>query len=94
MKLLRWFPALLVALTLVARADAPLTPAIEAALTKEIAVHHAAGVVTLVMQDGKIIHHAATGLADREQKLPMKTVTSNGRHQDQWCYGRSRGAIA
>jgi len=25
-----------------------------------------------VMQDGKVIHHAATGLADREQKLPMK----------------------
>ncbi len=73
MKSLRLVPALLLAFTLAARAAAPLTPAIEAALTKEIAAHHAAGVVTLVMQDGKVIHHAATGLADREQKLPMKT---------------------
>ena len=73
MKSLRLVPALLLAFTLAARAASPLTPAIEAALTKEIAAHHAAGVVTLVMQDGKVIHHAATGLADREQKLPMKT---------------------
>jgi len=65
--------ALLLVLTLIAPAAAPLSTAIEAALTKEIAAHHAAGVVTLVMQDGKVIHHAATGLADREQKLPMRT---------------------
>lgn len=69
----RFALALLLASTLLVRGAAPLTPAIEAALTKEIAAHHAAGVVTLVMQDGKVIHHAATGLADREQKLPMKT---------------------
>lgn len=72
MKHLRLLPALLLVMTLAAPAAAPLTPAIEAALTKEIAAHHAAGVVTLVMQDGKVIHHAATGLADREQKFPMK----------------------
>jgi len=72
MKHLRLLPALLLVMTLAAPAAAPLTPAIEAALTKEIAAHHAAGVVTLVMQGGKVIHHAAIGLADREQKLPMK----------------------
>ena len=64
---------LLLATALTAHAAAPLTSAIEAALAKEIAAHHAAGVVTLVLQDGKVIHHAATGFADREQKLPMKT---------------------
>jgi CubicO group peptidase (beta-lactamase class C family) len=73
MKHLRLLPALLLAHALSVQAAAPLSTAIEAALTKEIAAHHAAGVVTLVMQDGKVIHHAATGLADREQKLPMKT---------------------
>ncbi len=73
MKPLCLLPALLLALTLAAQAASPLSTAIEAALTKEIAAHHAAGVVTLVMQDGKVVHHAATGLADREQKLPMKT---------------------
>ncbi|MFM8471285.1 MAG: serine hydrolase domain-containing protein [Limisphaerales bacterium] len=73
MKHLCLLPALLLAMTLAAPAAAPLPPAIEAALTKEIAAHHAAGVVTLVMQDGKVIHHAATGFADREQRLPMKT---------------------
>jgi CubicO group peptidase (beta-lactamase class C family) len=73
MNSIRPIALLLLASALAAHAAAPLTPAIEAALTKEIAAHHAAGVVTLVMQDGKVIHHAATGLADREQKLPMKT---------------------
>jgi len=39
----------------------------------EIAAHHAAGVVTLVMMDGKVIHHAAVGLADQDKKTPMTT---------------------
>lgn len=46
---------------------------IPAALEAEIAAHHAAGTVTLVIRDGKILHHAATGLADRERNLPMTT---------------------
>jgi len=73
MKLSALLYTLTFATALAVQAAAPLTPAVEAALTKEIAAHHAAGVVTLVMQDGKVIHHAATGLADREQKLPMRT---------------------
>lgn len=73
MKSIRPIALLLLATALAAHAAAPLTSAIEAALAKEIAAHHAAGVVTLVLQDGKVIHHAATGFADREQKLPMKT---------------------
>jgi CubicO group peptidase (beta-lactamase class C family) len=44
---------------------------IQPAMEAEIAAQHAAGVVTLVMQDGKILHHAATGLADREKQTPI-----------------------
>ncbi len=46
---------------------------IHSAMEAEIAAKHAAGVVTLVMKDGKIVHHAATGLADREKQTPMNT---------------------
>lgn len=45
-----------------------IVPAMEA----ELAAHHAAGVVTLVMKDGKVVHHAATGFADLETQEPMK----------------------
>jgi CubicO group peptidase (beta-lactamase class C family) len=34
-----------------------------------------AGVVTLVMRDGRVVQHAAYGLADREAKLPMQKDT-------------------
>jgi CubicO group peptidase (beta-lactamase class C family) len=61
------------AAALAVQAATQISPAIEAALTKEIAAHHAVGVVTLVMRDGKVIHHAAAGLADREQRKRMKT---------------------
>lgn len=44
---------------------------IPATMEAEIAAGHAAGVVTLVMKDGKIIHHSATGFADREKQTPM-----------------------
>ncbi|NJM55799.1 MAG: beta-lactamase family protein [Verrucomicrobiae bacterium] len=60
------------AVALAARAAAPVNPAIEAAMSAEVASHHAAGVVTLVMQEGRVIHHVATGFADREQRRPMK----------------------
>ncbi|MCB1230081.1 MAG: beta-lactamase family protein [Verrucomicrobiae bacterium] len=46
---------------------AGIVPAMEA----QIAAGHTAGAVTLVMKDGKIVHHAATGFADREQEVPM-----------------------
>lgn len=39
---------------------ATIKPAMEAAVAK----HQAAGIVTLVMQDGKVVHHEAVGMAD------------------------------
>jgi len=44
---------------------------IPAAMETEIAAHHTAGVVALVMHQGKVVHHSATGMADREEKRPM-----------------------
>lgn len=44
---------------------------IHAAMEAEIAAHRAAGTVTLVMHDGKIIHHDAAGMADRTKNVPM-----------------------
>jgi CubicO group peptidase (beta-lactamase class C family) len=46
---------------------------IQSAMESEVAAHHAAGVVTLVVKDGKIVHHSASGFADRDQKIPMTT---------------------
>lgn len=45
---------------------------IPAAMEAEIAAHHTAGAVTLVLQDGKVIHHGATGMADREKSVAMR----------------------
>jgi CubicO group peptidase (beta-lactamase class C family) len=47
--------------------------AIHGAMEGEVAAHRAAGVVTLVLKDGKQIHEDAVGFADLEQKLPMDT---------------------
>lgn len=44
---------------------------IPAAMEAEVAAHHTAGAVTLVLQDGKVIHHGATGMADRERSIAM-----------------------
>lgn len=44
---------------------------IPSAMETAVAAGHAAGVVTLVMKDGKVVHHAATGFADREKQTPM-----------------------
>lgn len=44
---------------------------IPSAMEAEVAAGHAAGVVTLVMKDGQIVHHAATGFADCEKQTPM-----------------------
>jgi len=46
---------------------AQIQPVMEA----EIKASHAAGVVTLVMQNGKVLHHSAAGFADVEQQTPM-----------------------
>ncbi|MGD9747102.1 MAG: serine hydrolase domain-containing protein, partial [Verrucomicrobiales bacterium] len=40
-------------------------------MESEIAAHHAAGIVTLVMHDGAVIHHDAAGMADRENSVSM-----------------------
>ena len=45
---------------------------IRAAMNAEVSAGHAAGVVTLVMKDGKIAHHEAAGFADLENRVPMK----------------------
>lgn len=42
------------------------------AMESEIAANHAAGVVTMVVRDGKTIHHAATGLSDIDRQRPMQ----------------------
>jgi len=44
---------------------------IPAAMEAEVAAHHTAGAVTLVLQDGKVIHHGASGMADREKSIAM-----------------------
>ncbi len=44
---------------------------IHAVMESEIAAHHAAGIVTLVLRDGAVIHHDAAGMADREKSVPM-----------------------
>jgi CubicO group peptidase (beta-lactamase class C family) len=56
-----------------AEPSAPQLPGVQAALQAEIDAHHAAGVVTLVMRDGKLLHHAAAGHADLEKQVPMST---------------------
>ena len=55
------------------RAEPPRNPIsqIQSAMETEIAAQHAAGVVTLVMKDGKIIHHSAAGNADLDKKNLM-----------------------
>ncbi len=79
MKLPRLFiPFLFVGLGTVpafAETPAPADPSrlagIHAAMEAEIAAHHAAGVVTLVLKDGKRVHHDAAGMADRERSVAM-----------------------
>lgn len=46
---------------------------IHAAMEAEVRAHHAAGVVTLVMQNGKVLHEDAAGFADLERQQPMRT---------------------
>lgn len=68
-----WFVVLPFFAYLSSRAESPAPPAVvHAAMEAEIAAHHAAGVVTLVLQDGKVIHHDAAGMADRENQVAMR----------------------
>lgn len=45
---------------------------IPAALEAEVAAHHTAGAVTLVLQDGKVVQQGAVGMADRKNSIAMK----------------------
>jgi CubicO group peptidase (beta-lactamase class C family) len=50
---------------------APLA-GISRAMQEQIAANHAAGVVTLVLRDGRVVHHEAAGYADREKRRRME----------------------
>jgi CubicO group peptidase (beta-lactamase class C family) len=67
--------AILSSLSILAGSVRALDPArlaeIPAAMAAEVEAHRAAGVVTLVLHEGKVVHHGATGLADREKAIPM-----------------------
>ncbi len=45
---------------------------IRPAMEKAIASKQAAGIVTLVMEQGRVVHHEAVGMADIRKKLPME----------------------
>ena len=47
-------------------------PAISAAMQEFVDSGEISGAVTLVARGGKVIHHAAVGLADIESNRPMK----------------------
>ena len=51
--------------------DQAALDAIPAAMQQAITAKQAAGVVTLVMEKGKIVHHAATGMADSAKGKKM-----------------------
>ena len=46
--------------------------AIKPAMEDAVAKHQAAGIVTLVMQNGKLVHHEAVGMADVAKGKPME----------------------
>lgn len=53
-------------------AEAPRIDAIHSAMEKAIAQKQAAGIVTLAMKDGKVIHHDAVGFANVAKQQPMQ----------------------
>lgn len=57
---------------LLAADKAPTLPAVVAAMKSELAARHAAGVVTLVMREGRLRHLDAAGYADLERRKPMR----------------------
>jgi CubicO group peptidase (beta-lactamase class C family) len=51
--------------------DASRLEAIGPAMQEAVRAKQAAGIVTLVLQDGKVIHHGAAGMADAQKGRPM-----------------------
>jgi CubicO group peptidase (beta-lactamase class C family) len=71
-----WLPALLLALQTLSVPLRALDPtrldAIGPAMEEALRAKQAAGMVTLVIQDGKVVHHAAAGMADLQKGRPME----------------------
>lgn len=53
-------------------ADAPRIDTIHTAMEKAVAQKQAAGVVTLAMKDGVVIHHDSVGFSNVQKKQPMQ----------------------
>lgn len=66
--------SLLLGFSLPLRAEkpAPRYDQIQAAMEAEVAANHAAGIVTLVLENGKVVQHGAAGMADREKQIAMR----------------------
>ena len=54
---------------------APVLPAVQTALAAQVEAGEIAGAVTLVVTRDAVLHHAATGLADRAAGRPMREDT-------------------
>lgn len=52
--------------------DTTKLSAIQPSMEEAVAAKQAAGIVTLVMEKGKVVHHEAVGLADIAKKRPME----------------------
>ncbi len=52
--------------------DAAKLGQIRAVMEEQVKANHGAGFVTLVMRDGKVVHHEAAGMADREKRKRME----------------------
>lgn len=64
-------PFLAFAPGLFAALDAARLDAIRPAMEQAVQAGQAAGIVTLVMEQGRLVHHEAAGLADIAQRKPM-----------------------
>lgn len=74
----RWSLDVVLAWCVIALAPVPAGTAheqIRAAMQEAVDMRYAAGLVTLVLVEGKIVHHEATGWADVERKKPMARDT-------------------
>ena len=68
-------PLLSLACAVAGAAAKPVLPAVQAALAAQVEAGEIAGAVTLVVTRDAVLHHAATGLADRAAGRPMSEDT-------------------